>query len=354
MPMTPDQHAELINTTLSHFRKPNWIDLSLEFPDYPSSRILNKRFVKFRGGPDIRFKVQTRNSGLARNTGIGDPDVTGIEDVTIEGVTPWTKQTVNWSYFDDELAFQSDPETIIEIIKIREHDARSSIVELNETNMWTAPTSPTDKRPMGIPFWMQKSTVTTANNGSFNGLDPAGFTAGAAGISSTDQARWRNWTFRYAQVTSEDLCKKIKLAMFNTHFRAPVAYPELKLGAMSKEIYTTYRVSEQLERLAETRNQNHGNDLARFMGTGMSDTGVVINKVPIFPVFYLENNDSTDPLYGVNWEKLSPFVARGWNMKKFGPIRNASQHAGHTVHYDTWMNYACEDRRSLWVGNLAA
>lgn len=352
MPLLPDELDDLVNLTLDYVPKKSITDISLEHPEYIASRILNSKFVTERGGTSITFKVNTRNTGLARNTGILSEDVTGIEDTTISASVPWTKQTVNWSYSVDEPEFQSDREMIVDEIKVRELNAQNDMAELNEENMWTGPTSSSDKRPMGITWWFQKDATTSANDGTMNGGNPSGWTSGRAGISSTEYARWKNWTFRYSAITPDDLIRKIKLAMFFTNFKAPVPFPELKFGnAPQREIYTTFRVSEPMERLAETRNENHGNDLARYMyGSG---GGVTVGGVPVIPVHYLHANDTNDPLYGVDWQTFRPFVRKGANMRRMGPMQMPKQHDGKTVHYDTFMNYRCENMRRNWVGSLA-
>jgi hypothetical protein len=206
---------------------------------------------------------------------------------------------------------------------------------------------------MGIPFWLQKDTNTAANEGTMNGLDPSGFSGGRAGVASATYARWKNWTFRYAAVTADDLIRKVKLAMFNTDFKAPVKHAELKYGSRpQREIYTTYRVSEPLEQLAESRNENHGNNLARFMYSS-DGGGVVIGGVPVIPIHYLTNNDTNDPLYGVDWQVFRPVVQKGKNMRRTGPLQAPRQHDVKTVHYDTFMNYCCYNLRRCWVGSEA-
>jgi hypothetical protein len=40
-------------------------------------------------------------------------------------------------------------------------------------------------------------------------------------------------------------------------------------------------------------------------------------------------------------------------MRRTGPLTKANQHTVRTVHYDTWMNYACYNLRKCWVGSLA-
>jgi hypothetical protein len=345
--LTPSDLDDLVVATLPLFKRHKITDISPDLNEYISSKIMNEKMVTERGGERINFKVKVRNTGLARNTGMLSEDVTGIEDVLVSASVPWTKQTVNWSYSVDEPEFQSDPETIIDILRVRDLDAMTDMAELNEENLWSAPTATTDNRPMGIPFWLQKDTNTAANDGTLNGRDPSGFTAGRGGLSSTTYPKWRNWTFRYSAYTIDDLVRKIKRSLVFTKFVPPVPTPELGYGSAMREIYTSYRVIEPLERLAENRNENLGNDLARYLGQ------VVVGGVPIRLSHFLEANDTNDPLYGIDWGVFRPFVRKGANMRRMGPMQMPKQHDGKTVHYDTWMNYCCYNLRKCWVGSLA-
>jgi hypothetical protein len=344
--LTPDQLDDFVELTLKNFKRNKWTDISLPYQKYVASRFMRKNKVEERGGEQISWRVQVKNSGLARNTGMFATDVTGVEDVMVSAQTPWAMQTVNYSYDIDEPEFQSDRETIIRILKVREHDALNSMAELNEENLWSAPTSGSDKRPMGIPFWLQKDATTNVDGG-FEGGNPAGFAGGAGGIDSDEYARWRNYTFGYTNITTDDLVKKVKKALTFCHFAPPVQYASLQNGSEPDyEILTTYRVQEPLERLAETRNDQLGSDVARFMNQ------VTIGGVPLSWVPYLENNDLDDPLYGINWKTFRPFCKRGCQMRRSAPKTSPSQHTVRTVHIDNWMNYMCIDRRGNFVGSL--
>lgn len=346
MGLTPDQIDDFVNLTLSKFHRYKWTDLSLEYQEYVSAQIINSKSVKEQGGKDISFRIKTKNTGNARNTGMYAQDVTNVEDVTKSASVPWAMQTTNFSYDVYEDLFQSDRETIIRELQIRDHDALSDMAELQEENFWSAPTGPTDTRPMGVPFWMQKDASTTPEGG-FNGGNPSGFTSGCAGVSSVDYPRWRNWTFGYSQVTPDDLVRKVKKAIVFTRFIAPVPHPELGFGKSDCGLYTTYRVLEPLERLAESRNDNLGNDVARYMGS------VVIGGNPVKYVPYLEANDTSDPVYGINWKWFRPVAKKGASMRRNKPKEAARQHTVREVHIDNWMNYYCVNRRGLFVGSRA-
>jgi len=344
--LTPDQIHDFVNLTLSHFKRRKWTDISLEHQHYVASSLITDKAVVEQGGKDINFKLKTKNTGNARNTGLYAQDSAKVEDVTIESSTPWRKQTTNFSYDVDEEIFQSDREMIISEMKIREHDCLSDLAELNEENLWSSPVSSTDIRPFGIPYWMQKNTTTPG--GAFNGGNPAAYSAtGAGGVDSNQYPRWRNWTFGYSDVSTNDLVKKIKKSLAFTNFMAPVPHPELGYGNASHCMYSTYRVQEPLERLAESRNDNLGNDVAKYVNQ------VVIGGVPLKWVPYLEANDTSDPIYGINWRVFRPFVKRGANNRRSKPMPapGHTQHTVRTVHYDTWMNYICYNRRALFVGS---
>lgn len=342
MALRHDDIDDFVELTLNKFDKKRWTDISLEHQEYVSSTLIDEKKVQERGGPQVEFKVKTKNTGNARNTGLFAQDTTKREDVMVAGQVPWAQQTSNFSYDIYEDLFQSSPETIIRELKVLEHDALSDMAELNEENLWSAPTGTSDKRPMGIPFWVQKDATSSAG---FNGGNPSGFSGGAAGIDSTTYPRWKNYTFGYTNVTIDDLVNKLKRALAFTNFMAPVPHPELGYGKSEYTIFTTYRVQSPLERLAESRNDNLGADVARFMNQ------VVVGGAPIRWVPYLEANDTSDPLYGINWRVFRPFVKEGCDMKRNPPKTAANQHTVREVHYDNFCQYICKNRRNLFVGS---
>lgn len=346
MALLPDQIDDFVNLTLKHFKRYKWTDISLEHQEYVSSTLIDEKRVYERGGPHISFRLKTKNTGNAKNTGLFATDSTAVEDVTIPAEIPWAMQTTSFAYDIYENIFQSDRETIINELQIRDHDAMSSLAELNEENLWTDPTGPADRRPLGIPHWIQKDATTTPD-GAFNGGNPSGFSSGCAGVSSTTYPRWKNWTFGYSSVTPDDLVKKVKKALAFTHFMAPVPHPELGYGKVDYQIFTTYRVTEPAERLAESRNDNLGRDLAKYINQ------VTIAGVPMKWVPYLEANDTSDPLYGVNWKVFRPYTKKGASMRRHPPKPAARQHTVREVHIDNWMNFCCINRRALWVGSKA-
>lgn len=344
--LAPEDIDDLVALTLSTFKKKKWTDLSLEYTEYFASALINEKSVVEDGGKDIEWKVKTKNAGTARNSGTFATDHTQVEDVMVTANAPWRKQDVSWSYDIDEDCFQQGKTQIISTVKIREHQALSSLAELQEENLWSAPTGPTDKRPWGIPYWLQKDANTTPD-GALNGKNPAGFPGGCAGISSEDYSRWANWTFGYKAVTKTDLIRKIKKALYETTFQHPVPHPTLGFGKSSAYcMYSTYNVREPLETLAESRNDNLGSDVAKYIDS------VTVGGVPLKSVPYLDANDSSHPIYGVNWNVMRPYTKKGCNMRRTKPMQSPKQHSVRDCFIDHWMNWFCYDRRKTFVGSL--
>lgn len=346
--LTPDQIDDLVTLTNNKSYRFKWTDLSLDYTEYVSVQMLDEKHVTETGGPQIDFRVQVRNTGNAINTGLFGVDQTGVEDLMATVTAPWTKQSASWSYDVDEDLFQGDQETIVRELEVRKHSCRNDIVELNEENFWSEPSTSSDKRPWGLPYWIRKDASTTPA-GAFNGGNPTGtgLTGGCGGLSSTTYPAWKNWTFGYSAVTTDDLTVKVKKALYKTRFMAPNPHSELGFGKAEYQIYTTYAVTEPAERLAESRNDNLGAELAKYRNQ------VTIGGIPMKPVPYLDDTDSTDPLYGVNWRFFRPYVLKGRNMKWSKPIPAPHQHTVRNVFNDTWMNYIATNRRGLWVGSTS-
>lgn len=346
MPLTHEDIDDFTNAVVPRFKKLKYRDFSLEYQSYVSAQLLDEKTVGEEGGDSINWDVNKANTGSAKVSGLYDEDETSDADTLAQASVPFCKLTCNYSYDIDLAAFQTDGETIIKLLMHKEHRAKNDMVELNEQLLWSAPTSSSQKRPMGIPFWFQKDASTTPE-GAFNGGDPSGFTAGAAGIAVADIPRWKNWTFGYENA-SVDLVRKVKFAMWSTHFEAPVPYPELGYSKAQWVMFTTYTTREALERLAETRNDNLGPDVAKYIDA------ILIGGVPVKAVPYLQANDSSHPIYGINWRHFRPFIKTGTFMRRTGPFRAARQHTVREVHFDTWMNYCCYDRREGgFVGSIA-
>lgn len=335
---------DLVLNTLSHYEKRKYTDYAQEYPEYLCARLFGADKVKQTSGKDIQFRVKVRDQDNVRLVdGTYDEDTLSRVSMFEDATVPWRHIVNGYTYDVREMAIQGDPETIIDFIEENERSAEASHVYKCEEYLWGTPASSADKKtPWGITYWVQKDATTTVE-GAFNGGNPSGFSDGAGGINATTYPKARNWTAGYSSVTTNDLVRKIKKALVMTNFKPVVATPELGFGAAKRVMVAPYRVLEPMERLAETRNDNLGNDLAKYLNE------IVIGGVPVILSHWLEDNDTSDPVYGLNLQHWTMYMLRGFDRVRSGPAPRASMHNVRDVFYDTTMNYACVNRRSQFV-----
>lgn len=345
--LLPDQLDDFVNLTLENIKRGTWVDLSLDYQYYifADKMFAKKAKTPEKGGSQLTWKVQTTNTGTARHSEMFDVDVTAVIDLTTEAKIPWSKQTVNFSYDVDEDVMQTDRETIIKEIKIREHSMYNDYFELMEEALWSFPASSTTspRPPSGIPYWIVKNDTE-----GFNGGDPSGHTGGPGGLDSDTYGNWKNYTFECTDVSEDDfIAKAIKACEF-CKFRAPRKYPELGGGSGDSNwgFYTTYSLLQKLEKYLRTANDNLGVDIAKYAGSVLLK-GNTVTWVP-----YLEENDDEDPFYGINWNEFQYFFRKGRHMLRHPPKQRDAQHTVRVVHMDNWGNFACYNRRKNFVGHF--
>lgn len=348
MPLMLDQIDDFVATTQTKFKRDKWVDLSHDYPSYVATRLIAERGIEEDGGRDISWIVNKDTNGNAQPTGIFAQVTINVDDTVATATAPWRFQITGYAYDQREKFFQSSRERVISELKLRDINAQGDMVKLQENLFWGAPSSSSDTNSLwGVSYWVQADASTTPN-GAFNGGNPTGFSGGAAGIDSTTVTNWRNWTAGYTTPNTDDLVKKIKRAMVNTEFEAPVPTPELGFSKADRCMYAEYDdVIEPLERLAETRNQNLGSDLAMYLGE------VTIAKVPLKKSFWLQANRTDDPVIGLDFGQFRPVIQENLNMVRLDPEMVPGQPHVRRVCRSHAMNWICYNRRRQFIVSKA-
>jgi hypothetical protein len=107
-------------------------------------------------------------------------------------------------------------------------------------------------------------------------------------------------------------------------------------------IYTNYAVLQQFENALTAQNQNLGPDLASMDGK------TVFKSVPVTGVIELDQ-DTSNPVYGIDWSQLAFIGMRGFWLKDKVVAVVAGQHNKAQTHTDSGGNLVCYDRRHQWV-----
>lgn len=352
-PLLPDQIDDMVNLTLDKIIRNKWEDLSLNLQEYIAlPELLKRRNKSIQGGTQVTWKVQLSNLGNARVTEMYAVDQTSVGDISDSCSAPWTKQTANFSYDIDEPAFQSGPEMLVSDIKMREHSMWNDFAELMEQLLWgSGPTSTTQRPrpPFSLPWWIVKNATA-----GFNGGGAPAFEADVCGLNPATVSAWNNYTFTYAgggdgsTITRDDFVESLKKAFYQCHFKAPRNYPALtgKKTTYDYGLFTTYVVRAALEKIAESRNDNLGTDMAKYMDA------VTFKGNPVTAVPYLDNNDvgaSGHPFYGVNWRSAKFAVKSGRNFHRHPAKINANAHTVREVHVDHWGQLFFTNRRNNFV-----
>lgn len=336
MSLSPSDIDDLVLLTQNKLIKRGaFVDLQSDLTDYVGVRELYKPHKKtFDGGIDWEFEAQVDHNHSARFTGLYDNDGASIRDTFIMGKVSPRFVDAHYIYDNREPVLQRGGLAVVDYVKSKYTSMIISYWELMEAAIWGKPTDANDtKTPYGIAFWLTKGATE-----GFTGLDPAGFPTGRAGISSAAHPRWANYSAPYAAVTKEDLVRKMRRAHRKTRFRSPVSHATPDLGAMRNGIYTNDDVIHVFEEVLESQNMNLGNDLAS------KDGKTLFKGTPVVYAPYLDN-DSTDPIYMIDWKWIALGMLEGWMDKATAPTPVAGKHNVRAVFLDSGFNMVCTDLR---------
>ncbi len=312
-----------------------FLDLQTDLTDHVAVREMwQGRQKKFTGGTDWEFQAQVDHNHSARAVGLFETDGSSFGDSFVTGKTGIRHMNAHYIYDQREQAFQRGGTAIVDLVRSRYVGMMVSFYELLESYLWSKPVDSTDdKTPFGIPYWITKNATE-----GFNGGNPAGFTAGRAGISTIDQPRWANYTAQYANVSKEDLVRKMRRAHRVSVFRSPVSHSQPSLGGTSNGIYANDETIGLLEELCEAQNMDLGNDLA-------SRDGRVMFKSSPLTYAPLLDDDSTDPVYMIDWKWMAIGVMEGWENNLSEPQPIPGKHTVRRVDLDASLNTVCTNLR---------
>lgn len=314
-----------------------WVDMQTDLQDHVAVREMwqNRKKV-FEGGDNWEHEVQMDHNHSTRAVGLYEQDGSSLHDTMVKGEIPARHVNAHYIYDLREKAFQRGGVEIVNYIKTKYVAMMVSFYEYLEEILWGKPTDSTDlKTPYGILYWVVKNATE-----GFNGGNPSGFTAGRGGISSSTYSRYSNYTGTYAGeagIAKTDLIRKMRRAHRQTKFRSPVSHdrPDFKMG---NGIYVGDTIIGIMEEILESQNMNLGNDVAS------KDGKTVFKSTPLTYAPYL-NNDTTNPVYMLDWKHLAIGVMAGWENNLSAPYMVPGKHLVRRVDLDATLNMLGTDIR---------
>lgn len=352
---------DLIEATLEDLGPMQLTDLMSELQEYHAfNRLLRKSQRRKEGGSRIRINILKDKNSTARWKGYyaldGD---TNQQDGMTHGQVDWRNADFNWSYDEMEVDVNAGQSQIQDYIRVKRIQALQGWADFVEDWFWGLPPPSTDTLiAYPLRYWVVKNVTatgdedTTAGAGSHSGSVPTGSDGVAhtsvGGISPTTIPRWKNYAFKWTNVTEDDLLVKWRRAMRRIFFKPPmgVNYPgHVSPTAVQHEHFVSGNTMNAFERLAEKRNDNLGYDFAAKQPTFARAPIVWAPKI---------DDDSDDPIYSHNWAAWKTLILRGKWMKERKATQAPNQHTVWVTWVDSRWQTICYNRRLQSVGSKAA
>jgi hypothetical protein len=346
-PLQPAGMSDLIAVSLPDLGRMKFTDLMTDYYDTIAlKRIFNKKKSQVDSGTSINFNIAYDIGGSFRFVPMNWTATANIKNVMTTGNVPWRGFTWNWSMILEEPIMNSGASRIVELVKIRRMSEFASVIVGLERHIWTAP-DPTDEVSIyPIPYWIVKSNTAVTTNNGFNGTVPTGFTT-VGGLTPTTApgtpgGRYRNYATQYTTIAKNDLVRKMRHGARYTGFK-PIAEGGSHYDTGDDMAwYSNYSVVSVLEEILESQNENLGKDLASMDGKSL------FRGAPIEVVQELDN-DTTNPVYGIQWATFGFVRMRGVWMKDIPIPVNPNQPTMSTVHNISRTNTVCYNRRRNMV-----
>jgi hypothetical protein len=330
--------ADLMVTGLRELGELKFTDISSPLQRYVAmSRLMKKSRVDFySAGWGVQWDVMIDDNGSAEFVGLYNSDNVNQKNLFTQGNTTWRHITWNWAMDEREVVMNGSARRIVDLMRARRIAAFISAIKKFERAFWRCPASTNTTDPYGAPYWIVKN-----NTQGFNGGLPSGY-SDVGGIVPATVSAWQNYTDQYALMTEDDGIEKWARAADFTYFEPPVENTPTFNTGDDYGFYTTYRTYVATKRQLKGQNDDLGFDVDPMNGKPS------FRRVPITWVPQLDE-DTTDPVYGVNWGEFKTAGLRSLWLKETVIPKMAGQHMVSVNHSDTSLQWLTRDRRRHFV-----
>ena len=299
--VSPASFADMVTSTLYELNKGKFVFAGASLQKYVvMKRLLKENKIVQEGGRGIEQTLMLTHQNVARHCLPTDTDTASIPNVLTTMRVPWVHAETNWVILRQELLMNKGPARIVNEIKTRQLGARVSMAKELEEKFWstTVPDSANVTDPWGIFYWLPSNATEGFNSGL-----PTGHTT-KANVSPTIYPNFKGYTGTFNAYTDSSLLALLRRTARKINFETPASAEEMKKIGHAYVGYTGETNLNNLERLAEKRNDNMGAELMRYFGS------VLFNKNRIEYVPYLDDN-SNNPIFLLNHDTFFVYVLGG-------------------------------------------
>lgn len=354
MPIQAPDINDIVMSGLRQLFRDKMADISRPYQEYVGlNQIIKARKKDAGGGYGLQWDVLVRTNEGTRFVGMFNKDVFEDKDGLIQARADYQAVTNNWIWDISAEVFNSgDFEKIVDFLGVKRTMARNDYDEKIENAIWRKPASSSDTLTLkGLPYSIVPNNNATGGFGAsegFEGGNPAGFPAGAFGISSTDYPAHSNQVKLFTNPVMGELDEALKVVMYRMHFTPPIQpiISDFADGPPDTEIYTTYEGRSNIMKMGLSANENIGKDVAFYKGQAEFG-GVQVIAVPALDTAALVWGPA--PMYSpyilVNWKYMHPVIQPGWWYREDIAKGADGRHLVNAAFFDSKFTFANHKRR---------
>ncbi len=358
MPLLESDIQDLVNLTRGDEGKGRLQNIAMQYTHYPLvGTMFGPDKLKIESGYRIERNLMTRLPDAAWMTGLYGDDQIVAEDVTKKVIVEYRQAATGFMFDENEIAANQGEAKIYDLMKEKRAGADGAMIELLERKGWTAPSSSSDTLEFhGIPYWVVKNATTGFTGGAASGHTLVG------NIDPSDVTTFKNYSVTYTNVDKADLFPKLRTAMRECDFKEVLDVESYRRMKKQYRLYVNQTTITAFETVGESQNENLGRDLAPYDGGLLSKGGLsgvqefsgalTFRRRPLPYTPYL-NNDTQNPVYGLDHSVLYFHVCKWCDMKEKPAIRHPNKRNVWQVFKDLRGNFCCVDRRAQFVAYTA-
>lgn len=334
-----------------------WVDANRDFNNYfVVQELFKKRMERGGDSPSTTFRFKTDEADNTIATELFDTDSLNRVELFEKATVYYALQKTHFEIDVRESGVQgSDPKQILNHLDGLASDMMDGFAQRNEEWFFTLPTAPnsTNRKPLGLPYWVVKSTATTEEDFAFNGSNPSGY-SDVAGLdrSTAAHSKLKNGTGVYVSLSATDGLKKLRTAVRKSNFRPPYDNkgefrPDNRYMLISHDApWETY------QDLLFASNDNVGTDMGKY-NPRSADASLYFRGIPWMWCSALSEStssgyDADQPIYGLDMSSWKVRQRGDWFMKK-KMVEMTNPHNVRVTWMDTILQYLCFSPRSNFV-----
>jgi hypothetical protein len=330
---------DIVVTTRAEEGRLRFQQIAQNLPFYEIfSRWFKRDKVMFSSGYKIQKTLMHKlNRAAAKHVGFLQPDAVNIIDVLTTMSVEWVHAQTDWGIiYQTDVLMNSGKELILNVIKPRRIASLLGLVEeIEEKGFGSAPGPSDTVNPWALKYW-----ITYNATDGFTGGAPTGH-ATKGGINPTNIPNFKNYSITYAEVSDNDLVKKLRTMFRKCRFVSPISHPDYRGQIRDRyRLYCNEETISGFEDLVRSHNSNLGKDLAMF------DGAAYIAGYPIIYIGELDNDSTTDPVYAVDHSTFYPVCLRGDYLRESGPTQGESHNTWNCFTDMTYNVLDVDPRRS--------